>query len=103
VIICKRWAEFELYLKSTFLINYHHLSTSNCIAMSDLLIEPKLTVLKQMKTLPEAPMAEEEDFALWGIQFCKVLVGRTIAIVFTSPKDCVGGLSCIHEGLGGRG
>ena len=71
--------------------------------MSDLLIEPKLAVLEQMKTLPKAPMAEEEDFALWGIQFCKVLVSRTIAIVFPSPKDRVGGLLCIREGFGGRG
>ena len=71
--------------------------------MSDLLIEPKLAVLEQMKTLPEAPMAEEEDFALWGIQFCKVLVSRTIAIVFLSPKDFVGGLSCVRESVRGRG
>src|SRR3981189_913837 len=34
--------------------------------MSDLLIEPKLAVLDHMKALPEAPMAEDEDFEVWG-------------------------------------
>jgi hypothetical protein len=50
--------------------------------MSDLLAEPKLAILEQMKTLPEAPMAEDEDFAVWGKRFCEVLVSRTTIAVF---------------------
>ena len=58
--------------------------------MSDLLAEPKLAVLEQMKTLPEAPMAEDEDFEVWGKRFCEVLVSRTTIAVFIATNDLVG-------------
>ena len=70
--------------------------------MSDLLIEPKLVVLEQMKTLPEAPMAEDEDFEVWGKRFCEVLVSRTIITVFISTNDLVGGVSFVCKGFRGR-
>jgi hypothetical protein len=74
-------------LSSNFILNPPFLSTATIssssiiIAMSDLLIEPKLVVLDHMKALPEAPMAEDEDFEVWGMRFCKVLVSRTMIVV----------------------
>jgi hypothetical protein len=43
-----------------------------------------------MKTLPEAPMAEDEDFEVWGKRFCEVLVSRTTIAVFIATNDLVG-------------
>jgi hypothetical protein len=70
--------------------------------MSDLLVKTKLAVLDHMKVLPEAPMAKDEDFKVWGMRFCEVLVSRTIIAVFISTKDLVGGVSCLRKGLKGR-
>jgi hypothetical protein len=50
--------------------------------MSDLLIEPKLAVLDHMKALPEAPMADNVDFEVWGMRFCEVLVSQTMICHF---------------------
>jgi hypothetical protein len=42
--------------------------------MTAFLHKSKAVILKLMKTLPDAHIAEEEDFVAWGRQFIDIVV-----------------------------
>jgi len=46
--------------------------------MDALLVDAIAALAEQMKSLPDAGMAEEQDFEVWGKEFCVRLVSAFI-------------------------
>jgi hypothetical protein len=46
--------------------------------MTAFLRKYKVALLEHMKTIPDAPAADDEDYVVWGRQFIDIVVSRKI-------------------------
>jgi hypothetical protein len=60
-------------LPATSIISNHMLSLIN---MTAFFRKYKVALLKHMKTIPDAPTADDEDYVVWGRQFVDIMVSR---------------------------